>query len=51
MSKGIKISSLAPKGGFPNLPLVKGVSFSAYAAGVKYKNRMDTMLVTLSSLS
>ena len=51
MSKGIKISSLAPKGGFPNLPIVKGVSFSAYAAGVKYKNRMDTMLVSISPLS
>ena len=51
MSKGIKISPLAPKGGFPELPTVRGVAFSTYASGVKYKNRTDTMLVSISPLS
>ena len=51
MSKQIKMSPLAPKGGFPNLPIVRGVTFSACASGVKYKNRTDTMLASISPLS
>ena len=51
MSAGIKISPLAPKGGFPSLPSVKGVTFSAYASGIKSENRADTMLASISPLS
>lgn len=38
------VSPLAPKGGFPKLPIIKGVRFAAAAAGVKYANRDDVML-------
>ena len=38
------VSPLAPKDGFPDLGVVKGVRFSATSAGVKYKNRDDVML-------
>lgn len=51
MSAGIKISPLAPKGGFPSLPSVKGVTFSAHASGIKNENRADTMLASISPLS
>ena len=43
-----QVSPLAPKGGFPALPLIAGVSFSAVEAGVRYKNRKDVMLITLA---
>ncbi|WP_050528142.1 bifunctional glutamate N-acetyltransferase/amino-acid acetyltransferase ArgJ [Pseudorhodobacter aquimaris] len=42
------ISPLAPKDGFPALPSIAGVEFAAAAAGVKYKNRKDVMLVRLA---
>ena len=44
----MKKSPLAPAA-FPKLPQVKGVTLSAIAAGVKYKNRDDVMLVGLSA--
>jgi glutamate N-acetyltransferase/amino-acid N-acetyltransferase len=43
-----KVSPLAPKGGFPNLPTIAGAEFSAVEAGVKYQNRKDVMLVRLA---
>lgn len=42
------VSPLAPKGGFPALPLIRGVEFSAVEAGVRYANRTDVMLVRLA---
>ncbi|MGL4322105.1 MAG: bifunctional glutamate N-acetyltransferase/amino-acid acetyltransferase ArgJ [Paracoccaceae bacterium] len=42
------VSPLAPKGGFPKLPTIKGASFAAIEAGVRYKNRRDVMLVHLA---
>ncbi|MGO4907999.1 bifunctional glutamate N-acetyltransferase/amino-acid acetyltransferase ArgJ [Pseudorhodobacter sp. W20_MBD10_FR17] len=45
---GKKVSPLAPKGGFPNLPTIAGAEFSAVEAGVKYQNRKDVMLVRLA---
>ena len=42
------VSPLAPAQ-FPALPLIKGVSFSALAAGIKYQNRKDVMLVQLAA--
>jgi glutamate N-acetyltransferase/amino-acid N-acetyltransferase len=41
------VSPLAPEA-FPDLPLVKGAAFAAAAAGVKYQNRKDVMLITLA---
>lgn len=45
---GLKTSPLAPSGGFPDLPVVLGVSFSAVAAGVKYTGRTDVMLASVA---
>lgn len=42
------VSPLAPKGGFPTLPVIAGVEFSATEAGIKYKNRKDVMLIRLA---
>jgi glutamate N-acetyltransferase / amino-acid N-acetyltransferase len=42
------VSPLAPKDGFPTLPIIKGASFAAIEAGVRYKNRRDVMLVHLA---
>ena len=42
------ISPLAPKDGFPRLPVVKGVSLAAASAGIKYRERKDTMLATVT---
>jgi len=42
------VSPLAPKGGFPDLPVIAGVSFAATGAGVRYANRKDVMLVQLA---
>ena len=42
------VSPLAPKGGFPRLPVIKGVSFAAAEAGIKYANRKDVMLIQLA---
>ncbi len=42
--EGPKLSPLAPKGGFPDLPTIDGVRFATCAAGVKYQGRDDVML-------
>lgn len=42
------VSPLAPKDGFPSLPLIKGVDFAAAEAGIKYLNRKDVMLIRLA---
>lgn len=42
------VSPLAPKDGFPKLPVIGGVEFAAVEAGVRYQNRKDVMLVRLS---
>jgi glutamate N-acetyltransferase/amino-acid N-acetyltransferase len=42
------VSPLAPKDGFPALPRIAGVEFSAVGAGIKYLNRKDVMLVRLA---
>lgn len=44
MAKSLPVSPLAPAGGFPDLPVIKGVRFAAYAAGVRYQERADLML-------
>ena len=44
---GKPVSPLAPAQ-FPALPVIKGVSFSAIEAGIKYQNRKDVMLVHLA---
>lgn len=41
------VSPLAPAA-FPDLPVIKGVEFASGAAGVKYENRADVMLVKLA---
>ena len=45
---GPLVSPLAPRGGFPALPVIKGAAFAAASAGVKYQGRTDVMLVTLA---
>ena len=47
MAKGLPVSPLAPKGGFPDLPAIDGVQFATVAAGVKYSDRTDVMLAEL----
>ncbi|TGD67173.1 bifunctional glutamate N-acetyltransferase/amino-acid acetyltransferase ArgJ [Tabrizicola sp. WMC-M-20] len=42
------VSPLAPKDGFPAIPAIKGVEFSAAGAGIKYANRKDVMLIRLA---
>lgn len=46
--KAKPVSPLAPKDGFPNLPVIGGVEFAAVEAGVRYQNRKDVMLVRLA---
>ena len=41
------VSPLAPAA-FPTLPVIKGASFAAIGAGIKYQNRKDVMLVHLA---
>ena len=41
------LSPLAPAG-FPELPVIGGVSFATAEAGVRYKNRTDVLLVSLA---
>ena len=43
------ISPLAPTGGFPELPPVNGVRFSACEAGIRYAGRKDLMLAEIAS--
>ncbi len=45
----LPVSPLAPKGGFPELPAISGVRFSAIEAGVKYAGRTDVMLAELAA--
>ncbi len=47
MVSSLPVSPLAPRGGFPDLPVIAGVRFSAVEAGIKYKNRVDLMLAEL----
>ena len=47
MAKITNVSPLAPAGGFPKLPAIKGVEFAAVEAGVRYKGRVDVMLATM----
>lgn len=42
------VSPLAPKDGFPLLPVIAGVEFATAQAGVRYKNRTDVMLARLA---
>ncbi len=42
------VSPLAPKGGFPALPRIRGAEFAAVAAGVRYAGRTDVMLARLA---
>lgn len=42
-----KISPLAPKSGFPDLPIIAGVEFATVEAGVRYSGRTDLMLARL----
>lgn len=47
MAKIDSISPLAPASGFPDLPVIDGVTFATLAAGVKYEGRTDVMLAEL----
>ncbi|ESW61358.1 MAG: N-acetylglutamate synthase [Rhodobacter sp. CACIA14H1] len=47
--KAKAVSPLAPKDGFPQLPVIGGVEFAAVEAGVRYQNRKDVMLVRLAA--
>lgn len=47
MGKTLAVSPLAPIA-FPDLPLIDGVEFATAAAGIKYKDRTDVMLVRLA---
>ncbi len=42
------VSPLAPKGGFPDLPVIEGVRFAATSAGVRYAGRTDVMLAEIA---
>lgn len=44
-----KVSPLAPAGGFPDLPAIEGVRFSAVQAGIAYSGRLDVMLAEISA--
>ncbi len=47
MAKITHVSPLAPKEGFPKMPVIDGVRFASTAAGVKYEGRTDVMLAEL----
>ncbi|WP_417269277.1 bifunctional glutamate N-acetyltransferase/amino-acid acetyltransferase ArgJ [Celeribacter sp.] len=47
MAKIETVSPLAPKGGFPDLPVIDGVRFASVEAGVRYSGRTDVMLAEL----
>ena len=48
MAKSLPVSPLAPKGGFPDLPIIQGVRFATVEAGVRYQGRTDVMLAELA---
>ncbi|MEO0911844.1 MAG: bifunctional glutamate N-acetyltransferase/amino-acid acetyltransferase ArgJ [Pseudomonadota bacterium] len=41
----LKVSPLAPAGGFPSLPPVPGIRFASAEAGVRYRGRADVALI------
>lgn len=43
----LAVSPLAPKDGFPVLPVIGGARFAAVKAGVRYPGRLDVMLAVL----
>ncbi len=43
----VVVSPLAPKGGFPDLPVIDGTAFATIEAGVRYQGRDDVMLALL----
>ncbi len=43
----VSVSPLAPKGGFPDIPVIDGVAFATVEAGVRYSGRADVMLAQL----
>ena len=43
------VSPLAPKAGFPSLPVIQGVRFAAGSAEVKYKDRDDVALIEIAA--
>jgi glutamate N-acetyltransferase/amino-acid N-acetyltransferase len=47
VAKITKVSPLAPAG-FPDLPVIGGVSFAAVQAGVRYAGRTDVMLARMA---
>ncbi|MGJ8546089.1 MAG: bifunctional glutamate N-acetyltransferase/amino-acid acetyltransferase ArgJ [Sulfitobacter sp.] len=47
MAKAHPVSPLAPAG-FPDLPVIDGVTFATIAAGVRYQGRTDVMLAELT---
>lgn len=49
MVSSLPVSPLAPKGGFPDLPVIAGVRFATIAAHVKYAGRTDVMLAELQA--
>jgi len=42
------VSPLAPKNGFPSLPVIAGVRFATAEAGIRYKGRTDVLFVELA---
>lgn len=49
LTKKVIVSPLAPKDGFPHLPVIAGVDFAVAQAGVRYKGRTDVMLALLAA--
>ncbi len=47
MGKSLSVSPLAPAG-FPDLPVIEGVTFATAEAGIKYQGRTDVMLAILA---
>jgi glutamate N-acetyltransferase/amino-acid N-acetyltransferase len=47
MAGPLPVSPLAPKDGFPDLPVIDGARFAAVEAGVRYRDRLDVMLCDL----
>lgn len=48
MAQITEVSPLAPAG-FPELPIIQGVTFAAAEAGVKYQGRKDVTLIRLAA--
>lgn len=41
------VSPLAPKDGFPDLPVIRGAEFATVEAGIRYKARVDLLMARL----